>query len=272
MTLESREPELAGRIAKNAWRYVALLELAADELLSSTIRPSDSAATGGGSGRPGSQEPADIIRAQRIAHQNELQRQLEASGDATTTAQLPSQLLRTFSVVVVCSSKEKAVSVREVKASDIGRLVKIRAIVTRVGDVRPKLSVASYFCEKCGNESFKVIPSRSFTPMSACGGPECSANRSSASGSGRLTLQPKYSKFVKFQDVKIQELPDQVPMSNIPRTMTVEALNDATRACSPGDLVTVHGIFLPEKHGRGVAKLEQVERFGEQYVSSGDGD
>jgi len=39
--------------------------------------------------------------------------------------------------------------------------------------------------------------------------------------------------------------PEQVPIGHIPRSITVHALGEATRRCSPGDVATISGIFLP---------------------------
>ena len=38
---------------------------------------------------------------------------------------------------------------------------------------------------------------------------------------GRLYLQTRGSKFMKYQEIKIQEHNDQVPVGNIPRSMTI---------------------------------------------------
>lgn len=62
---------------------------------------------------------------------------------------------------------------------------------------------------------------------------------------GRLYLQTRGSKFVKFQELKVQEHSDQVPVGHIPRTMTIIAKGENTRKAVPGDHVCVTGIFLP---------------------------
>ena len=62
---------------------------------------------------------------------------------------------------------------------------------------------------------------------------------------GRLYLQTRGSKFVKFQELKIQEHSDQVPVGNIPRSMTVIAKGETTRLAVPGDHVAATGVFLP---------------------------
>ncbi|KAH7460067.1 DNA replication licensing factor mcm7 [Phytophthora ramorum] len=58
-------------------------------------------------------------------------------------------------------------------------------------------------------------------------------------------MQTKASKFDKYQEVKFQELPDQVPMGHIPRSLTVYLRGELTRTCEPGALVTICGVFLP---------------------------
>ena len=62
---------------------------------------------------------------------------------------------------------------------------------------------------------------------------------------GRLYLQTRGSKFLKCQELKVQEHSDQVPVGNIPRSMTIMAKGQLTRLVVPGDHVCVTGIFLP---------------------------
>lgn len=50
---------------------------------------------------------------------------------------------------------------------------------------------------------------------------------------------------MKFQELKIQEHSDQVPVGHIPRTMTVIARGELTRLAVPGDHISVTGTFLP---------------------------
>jgi DNA replication licensing factor MCM7 len=60
-------------------------------------------------------------------------------------------------------------------------------------------------------------------------------------------LQTRGSKFCKFQELKLQELPNQVPMGHVPRSMSVYCRGELTRLCSPGDVVTIDGVFLPQR-------------------------
>ena len=62
---------------------------------------------------------------------------------------------------------------------------------------------------------------------------------------GRLHLQTRGSKFVKFQELRIQEHSDSVPTGSIPRSITVYCRGEATRLCVPGNHVSIDGIYLP---------------------------
>ena len=50
---------------------------------------------------------------------------------------------------------------------------------------------------------------------------------------------------VKYQEVKVQELAEQVPKGQVPRHITVSAWGELTRQCKPGDTVVITGVFLP---------------------------
>lgn len=50
-----------------------------------------------------------------------------------------------------------------------------------------------------------------------------------------MLLQTRGSRFMRYQEVRIQELPDQVPIGHIPRAMTVQCRAALTRQCSPGE-------------------------------------
>lgn len=62
---------------------------------------------------------------------------------------------------------------------------------------------------------------------------------------------------MKYQELKVQEHSDQVPIGNIPRTMTVVARGENTRIAVPGDHVQITGVFLP------------IQKVGFRAMSSG---
>lgn len=95
----------------------------------------------------------------------------------------------------------KSYSVREIKSDKIGQLTTIRGIVTRCTEVKPCMVVATYTCDQCGAETYQTVTSMTFMPLQLCESDDCRVNKSG----GRLYQQTKGSKFVKFQEIKIQE-------------------------------------------------------------------
>ena len=230
------DPRFGERVAKNSKRYLELFATAADAILESIPRGNDPMRV------EGTGDVIEVLRNQRIQQQQEsIMDTDEAIRDAQET--FPPSLLRRYEVKIVPPTKSKSISLREVKSEHIGALVRVSGICTRVSDVKPMVSVATYTCDTCGFEIYQPVNGRSFMPLEACPSKRCQTNRVS----GRLFLQTRGSKFVKYQEIKIQEMPDQVPIGHIPRSMTVQARGACTRMCTPGDNVTLTGIFLPTK-------------------------
>lgn len=56
-------------------------------------------------------------------------------------------------------------------------------------------------------------------------------------------LNLRSCKWVKFQEVVLQETSDQIPTGHIPRVLNVQLRGDITQSCVPGDLVSLSGPF-----------------------------
>ena len=73
----------------------------------------------------------------------------------------------------------------------------------------------------------------------------CASKDGQSDCKGQPVHQPKRSKFVKFQEVKLQEPAGDVPQGSVPRTLTVHVKGELTRNVKPGEMVTFSGIYLP---------------------------
>nr|CCA20701.1 conserved hypothetical protein [Albugo laibachii Nc14] len=226
---EGEDDALVYRIGNNTKRYISLFAEAVEECLPPPTR--DLSET---------QDILDVLRMHRAEERNPSQTEdLDAAN--TRTANIPNALLRRFEIHLIPGIKLKPVAIRHVKARHVGALVRITGMVTRVSNVKPLLTVATYTCEICAFEVFQEVNARQFTPLSECPSDRCKTNRTH----GRLVLQTKASKFEKFQELKFQETPDQVPMGHVPRSLTVYLRGELTRTCEPGSIVTICGVFLP---------------------------
>ncbi|BBH10466.1 Minichromosome maintenance 2/3/5 family protein [Prunus dulcis] len=216
------DEEFLSRVTENTRRYIGIFADAIDELM-----PEPTEAF--------TDDDHDILMTQRSDDGPE-------NMDGPDPHQkMPPEIKRYFEVYIRASSKGRPFTIREVKASYIGQLVRISGIVTRCSDVKPLMQVAVYTCEECGFEIYQEVTARVFMPLFECPSRRCITNRTK----GNLILQLRASKFLKFQEAKIQELSEHVPKGHIPRTMTVHFRGELTRKVAPGDVVELSGIFLP---------------------------
>ena len=128
-------------IIRNTLRYIRYFEDEADKLLpppTIVLRDND---------------VIDVLENQRL---DALQR--AAPNDQTiVTSDLPKSLLRRYDVVILPPLTQRAKKLREVKADDIGHLVTIKGLVTRISDVKPRVAVCTYTCDVCGCEIFQDV-------------------------------------------------------------------------------------------------------------------
>jgi DNA replication licensing factor MCM7 len=136
---------------------------------------------------------------------------------------------------------------RDLKSRDIGGLISIQAVVVRTSEVRPFMKVACYSCDICGFETYQFISSILFMPLVDCPSVKCKTNQSR----GKLYPQLRPSKFISFQEIRIQEPSHQIPIGHVPRSMTILALGECVRQCTPGDIISVNGVYLPTPVGQG---------------------
>ncbi|PNI89791.1 MCM7 isoform 6 [Pan troglodytes] len=221
------DPELVDSICENARRYAKLFADAVQELLPQYKER-----------EVVNKDVLDVYIEHRLMME---QRSRDPGMVRSPQNQYPAELMRRFELYFQGPSSNKPRVIREVRADSVGKLVTVRGIVTRVSEVKPKMVVATYTCDQCGAETYQPIQSPTFMPLIMCPSQECQTNRSG----GRLYLQTRGSRFIKFQEMKIQEHSDQVPVGNIPRSITVLVEGENTRIAQPGDHVSVTGIFLP---------------------------
>ncbi|CAA6654398.1 unnamed protein product [Spirodela intermedia] len=217
------DEEFLQRVTENTRRYMSIFSSVIDELipLPTEALPAD--------------EDHDILMTQRSEDG------MDSAENSDPLQRMPPEINRFFEVYIKAFSKGAPLTIRQVKAFHIGQLVKLSGIVTRCSDVKPLMQVAVYTCEDCGFEIYQEVTSRVFMPLFECPSKRCKLNKAK----GNLILQLRASKFLKFQEAKIQELAEHVPKGHIPRSMTIHLRGELTRKVAPGDVVEFSGIFLP---------------------------
>lgn len=245
---------LHDEIASNARRFQELFSQAADEIIDEMRANSPSQP----SINPDAPDTIAVLMETRRRREEEF-RQAQAAaenipGGAANASNanrpagpgadprnlVPAIMTRTYETMLLPRPQEKTVPLRYVRSEHVGKLVTVSGIVTRVTEVKPRVAGAVYVCHSCGYEVYQEVTGKSYMPVQAC--PTHNHPRGADA-----PLVPNYAacKFVKYQELKLQEPADQVPIGSIPRTINVKLHGEVTRTCTSGDVVKISGIFLP---------------------------
>jgi DNA replication licensing factor MCM7 len=293
-----RGMDMAQRAVKNTMRYHDIFSKVLDETLQAMITTHT---------RP-ARDTIDILHEQRLAQQaqRQAQRTGTAGNDpggggvmndqqnhpnanpGGATEDFPPLLMRRYELRILPMGRkgtqapfhnqvypkvlegemsEEGVSLRFIRSRSMGRLVTMKGMIVRASDVKPINTVATYTCDACGCEVYQVLANqREFLPQRVCPSAECTGKPGSRVDT--LHLQTRGSKFVKFQELKLQELPNQVPMGHIPRSMSVHCRGELTRLATPGDVVTIDGIFLPQKIAESGYRAMQAGLVSTTYLDA----
>ncbi|KAK4540233.1 hypothetical protein LTR36_009638 [Oleoguttula mirabilis] len=230
---------LVESIERNAYHYIEVFSRAVDQALPAPTKEPNF-----------KDDVLDIIMTQRSKRNDAVRQQMEANVDGGLPESIfPPELTRRYTlnfkpITPSGSSSEKggkAMAVRQVRGEHLGHLITVRGIATRVSDVKPAVQVNAYSCDRCGHEIFQPITTKQFTPLVECTSEDCKKE----GAKGQLFLSTRASKFLPFQEIKIQEMADQVPVGHIPRQLTIHCHGALARQINPGDVVDIAGIFMP---------------------------
>lgn len=208
--------ELHENVVSNCRRYATLFADEIDNVMKKLV-----------STRPYGDDDLDVVLQQR---------QLANMEGADTP--LPALLQRRYDVFFKPAESTVPLRMRDIRANMIGHYVTFKGICTRATDVKPLMEVACYTCEACGQEYFQEVENSVFNPKQLCPSQACGKQTA-------LFIETRASKFVKYQEVRVQELSEDVPIGHIPRSITVALKGDMTRSLSPGDVIDLSGVFLP---------------------------
>jgi DNA replicative helicase MCM subunit Mcm2 (Cdc46/Mcm family) len=128
-------------------------------------------------------------------------------------------------------------SLRKIGSEHVGRLIMLDGIIVRTTPVKPLLMKAAFQCRKCNSTTY--VEQQGFLMR----GPGiCAHCRSKI-----FDFQEKKSSFINFQEIRIQERPEDLPPGQLPRAMDVRLLEDLVDIARPGDRVSITGIVRTEQ-------------------------
>lgn len=140
-------------------------------------------------------------------------------------------------------------AIRDVRASEIGKLKAILGTVTRTLEVRPELYRGTFSCDLCKAEIPNVEQAFKYTEPTMC--PLCDNQL-------HFTLIVDKSQFIDWQKVRIQENANEIPTGSMPRLLDVILHGEQVERAKPGDKCRFTGteIVIPDVAQLGLPGLK----------------
>ena len=150
--------------------------------------------------------------------------------------------------------------IRKIRANHLGKYTAIEGLVKKVTEVRPKLQVAAFQCQKCGaiikieqEEDILKEPSECYEDQGGCG-------RISS-----FKLLMNHSTFIDSQKIEIQENPEGLRGGAQPERISAYLEDDLVGMLAPGDRVIVTGILHSQQRRRGPLRLTSFNKVMDAY-------
>jgi len=126
------------------------------------------------------------------------------------------------------------IPLRNIGANQIGKLFTVSGIIVRASPVKPKLLRASFMCPACGEITHIKQDDQTLQTPQKCAACDNRKN---------FQLVPIESEWVDTQRLTIQESPDSLPSGQLPRSISIELLDDLVDTARPGDRINTIGIL-----------------------------
>ncbi|WP_049902642.1 minichromosome maintenance protein MCM [Halorubrum distributum] len=132
------------------------------------------------------------------------------------------------------------VDIRGIRVHDnlIGSLVSFRGVVRKATDVRPRVTEASFECQRCGTMTYIPQSDGDFQEPQECQGCE---------RQGPFRINMDQSEFVDSQEIRVQESPEGLETGETPQSIDVELSDDLCGEATPGDHITIVGTLRAEQ-------------------------
>src|SRR3972149_2650482 len=130
-------------------------------------------------------------------------------------------------------------SLRQIKAETIGNIASVSGMVVRASEVKPLAKELVFVCPD--EHQTKVIQLKGMDvkiPV-VCDNPSCKHRD--------FELKPEASKFIDFQILRLQELPEELPPGQLPHYIDVTIRQDLVDNARPGDRIILTGIVRVEQ-------------------------
>ena len=142
-------------------------------------------------------------------------------------------------------------SLRQINSETIGNITSVSGMVVRASEVKPLARELIFKCDD--GHITKIIQVRGMGAKNPaiCDNPECKLRD--------FELKPEESKFIDFQILRLQELPEDLPPGQLPHYIDVTITQDLVDNARPGDRIVLTGIVRVEQESvTGIAKGRSI--------------
>ncbi len=124
------------------------------------------------------------------------------------------------------------VPLRKVDTSYIDHMIAVSGMVVRTSELRPLMTEAAWLCPS-GHLSYEPQDDLALKKPAKC--ELCGEIRN-------FELDRRHSRFIDFQVVRVQELPEELPPGQLPQFFDVNIEGDIVNTARPGDRVVLTGV------------------------------
>jgi len=130
-------------------------------------------------------------------------------------------------------------SLRKINAEIINRMTSVAGMVIRASEIKPLARELNYVCPEGHITKVELKRGMGVTVPVRCSDQKCTHRD--------LEVDPETSKFIDFQIIRLQELPEDLPPGQNPHYVDVTIKQDLVNNARPGDRIILTGIVRIEQ-------------------------
>jgi DNA replication licensing factor MCM5 len=167
-------------------------------------------------------------------------------------------------------------NLRQLTSASVQKLIVVQGIIVSATKPSIKASRLAVQCRNCGNVKNLYVKSGyggvnipRICDNSKNQGPE---NKEKCPLDSYVPV-PEYSEFMDIQNLKLQELPEQVPTGEIPRTFQLYCERYSVNKITPGTRLTVVGVYTVDDRSTNISheRISYIKVIGFQFEDSKNG-
>ncbi|KAH3903271.1 probable Minichromosome maintenance protein 5 [Saccharomycodes ludwigii] len=194
------------------------------------------------------EDPTDIIPLFEIATTEVASRIIQLINKSDTTTKIPNCQL-----ILESTNNNANILLRQLTSENVSKIVRISGIIVSSSLLASRASKLTIMCRTCRHtmninlNNFNTLSGNSVTSLPK----SCQADHSTETtgtpiescGADPYTIIHEKSTFIDQQFLKLQELPESVPVGEMPRTILMTCDRYLTNKLVPGTRVIITGIY-----------------------------